>query len=156
MESGNMGHFQIKRGYKSTLLDDAGTPLIPLDDGCWYLTLDTAEVFVALTINDSLNLYKINEAPIDLKEFNDRFDAIEVRLDDIDDRLSSFEENSTSDVLSYIDRSQFPTTGALNKLYIDITENISYRWDANSNEYIALAGDSDIEISLINGGSATN
>lgn len=58
--------FQILRGKKSTLIDENGVALIPQDklvDGFWYLTEDTAEVFVCLDVEGSLKLKKINVTP---------------------------------------------------------------------------------------------
>lgn len=146
-----MNNFQIKCGYKNHLIDEvSGNTLIELEDGCWYLTLDTAEVYVAITRNDSLYLCKINEAPdIDLGPLNDRFDLVENRLNNLETKITE------SDVLSYIDSKQFPTTGSINKIYIDISSNIAYRWDSESSRYISLSTTTeDLDIHIINGGNA--
>ena len=41
-----MGDFQIKKGLKQNLFDDLGNLLITPEEGCWYITTDTFELFV--------------------------------------------------------------------------------------------------------------
>lgn len=53
------GTFQIKRGLRANLCDDYLNPLIQLEDGCWYLCIDTAELFVC---NDGATLTRIKAA----------------------------------------------------------------------------------------------
>lgn len=51
------GIFQIKRGRRANLCDEFLNPLITLEEGCWYLCIDTAELFVS---NDGMSLTKLN------------------------------------------------------------------------------------------------
>lgn len=39
-------HFQIKRGLRERLLDENNKPLITIEEGVWYLTSDSNEVFI--------------------------------------------------------------------------------------------------------------
>ena len=138
--------FEIKRGYKDNLMDKNGSPKIDLQDGCWYLTLDTAEVYVAINLNGVIDLYKINEAPgLNLEEFDERFNALDARVTTLEEK---------GDPLRFAERAQFPTTGATDKLYIAIDENQLYIF--MDNEYIPIgsASSGEIDIQLINGGSA--
>lgn len=64
-----MGDFEIKRGLSTSLFNEDGSIKLPpekLIDGCWYLTTDTAEVYVAFQQADgSFELKKINDNEID-------------------------------------------------------------------------------------------
>lgn len=138
--------FEIKRGYKDNLMDKDGSPKIDLQDGCWYLTLDTAEVYVAINLNGVLDLYKINEAPgLDLEEFNERFDTLEARVSALENK---------GEPIRFAEKNQFPTVGESDKLYIAIDENQLYIF--MDNEYIPIGGSSsdDLNIQVINGGDA--
>lgn len=138
--------FEIKRGYKDRLMDENGSPKINLEDGVWYLTLDTAEVFVAIDLNGVLGLYKINEAPgLNLDEFNEKFDALEARVSVLENK---------GEPLRFAERNQFPTIGESDKLYIAIDENQLYIFI--DNEYVPIGGSSsgEIDIQVINGGDA--
>ena len=133
--------FKIKRGYKRFLIDEENNPLIPLEEGCWYLTLDTAEIYVA--INQELR--KLNESEIDLDIFDERFGSIEERLTNLENK---------SEPLRFAERQQFPTVGEQDKLYIAIDENQLYIFI--DYEYVAIGGSSsgDLDIKVINGGDA--
>lgn len=49
--------FQIKRGLRANLCDEFLNPLIDLEEGCWYLCTDTADLFVS---NDGQSLTQLN------------------------------------------------------------------------------------------------
>lgn len=136
--------FQIKRGYKRFLMDEENNPLIPLEEGCWYLTLDTVEVFVA--INNQLQ--PLNQAQIDIDDYDERFDAIESRLEALENKAAEESE------ITFAEYAQFPSIGEINKLYIALDEKSSYIWDGDS--YVKISGEADIDIKLINGGSAVD
>lgn len=68
------GIFQIKRGLRKNLCDDYLNPLIPLEDGCWYLCTDTAELFVS---NDGLTLTPLNaESTFDSSDIYTQLDEL--------------------------------------------------------------------------------
>lgn len=139
--------FKILRGTKSTLIDENGVALIPEDklvNGYWYLTNDTAEVFVCLEIDGHLILKKINEC-----DTNAEWD--EIRIDDIENRLTAL-ENQESDVLTYASFEAFPTTGRKNTLYVDTATQKSYVW-LNS-KYVPMSGSEYVEPAIIFGGTA--
>lgn len=134
--------FQIKRGYKRFLIDDENNPLIPLEEGCWYLTLDTIEVFVA--INGELK--PLSQAEINIDDYDQRFEDIESRLEALENKADQESE------ITFAEYSQFPSIGEINKLYIALDEKSSYIWDGDS--YVKISGESTSDIKLINGGSA--
>lgn len=143
--------FEIKRGYKNRLMNEDGSPKIELQDGCWYLTLDTAEVFVAITLDGILDLYKINEAPgINLDEFNDRFDSIETRLSALEEKSSDESE------LLFADKNTFPEVGESDKIYIAVDTNEMYIYKDGIYQLISGSSLDPSDISMINGGSASN
>ena len=137
-----MVEFKIKRGYKQYLLDDDNKPLIDIEEGCWYLTLDTVEVFVA--INGKLE--PLNQAQINIDDYDERFDTIESRLDAL--------ENKSNELL-FADRNTFPPEGDPNKIYIAVDKNELYIY--KEGEYQLLSGGStEVDIDIIDGGSAVN
>ena len=140
--------FKILRGNKSTLIDEDGGSKLPpekLVNGYWYLTNDTAEVFVCLDINGQLVLKKINDC-------DDTSDWDEVRIQDIEERLTALESQG-SDVLTYASFDSFPETGRPNTLYVDTAEQKSYIWLDTT--YMLVSGSSEYEEpSIIFGGTA--
>ena len=139
--------FKILRGNKNTLIDENGVVLIPeskLVNGYWYLTNDTAEVFVCLPGNDNhLTLKKINDCCSDWDE---------IRIENIENRLTALEEQE-SDVLTYASFDAFPETGRSNTLYVDTAKQKSYIWLDTT--YVPVGGSSDYEEpSIIFGGTA--
>lgn len=138
--------FKILRGNKSTLIDENGVALIPEDklvNGYWYLTNDTAEVYVCLNIGGHLILKKINEC-------DTTSDWDEVRIEAIEARLTALENSSDVETFGY--RSGFPTTGESNKLYVAVDEQKSYVWV--NDQYMSVGGSDYEEPSVIFGGTA--
>ena len=138
--------FKILRGNKSTLIDENGVALIPeekLVNGYWYLTNDTAEVYVCLNIDGHLVLKKINEC-------DTTSDWDEVRIEEIEARLTALENSSDIETFGY--RSGFPTTGESNKLYVAVDEQKSYVWV--NDQYMSVGGSDYEEPSVIFGGTA--
>ena len=147
--------FKILRGNKSTLIDENGVALIPeekLVNGYWYLTNDTAEVYVCLDINGHLVLKKINDC-------DDTSDWDEVRIQDIEDRLTGLEADHTH---TYGYRKDFPVAGELNHVYVAEDQKRTYIF--TSNGYLPIADKFDTvdhdnnqetpEVRIIYGGSA--
>lgn len=144
--------FKILRGSKATLIDNDGVVLIPenkLVNGYWYLTNDTAEVFVCLEIDGHLTLKKINECDID-NDFN--FDSFETRLQAL--------EAERTHVYGY--RKDFPTVGERDHMYIAEDEHRTYMFADGRYIHIADKFDSEDhdhdpetpEVRVIYGGSA--
>lgn len=137
--------FKILRGTKNTLIDENGVALIPEDklvNGYWYLTNDTAEVFVCLEIDGKLQLRKINDCESDWDE---------IRIENIESRLAALEEQG-SDVLTYASLSAFPLVGHSDTLYIDTSAQKTYVW-INS-DYVPVGGSDYEEPTMIFGGTA--
>ena len=138
--------FKILRGSKDTLIDKQGNSLIPVEklvNGYWYLTNDTAEVYVCLEIDDRLVLKKVNECSGD--------DWDELRIDDIERRLTALEEQGP-DVLTLTNRNAFPSIGQPNVLYVDTEQQQSYVW--MNGTYVVIGGSAYEEPNIIYGGSA--
>ena len=145
--------FKILRGNKSTLIDDNGNCKLPQDklvNGYWYLTNDTAEVYVALEIDGALQLKKINECDINT-DFAD--------LESFEDRLSALEADHTHNI-GY--RADFPAIGELNHIYVANDEKRTYIYTtlgyvhiADQFDYINHDNDTSTpEVRIIYGGSA--
>ena len=144
--------FKILRGNKNSLIDENGVALISpekLVNGYWYLTNDTAEVFVCLDINGKLELKKINDCSEN--ELPD-FESFETRLE-------ALEADRTH---SYGYRKDFPDVGELNHLYIASDQKRTYVYTNGS--YLPIADQFDMEdhdgdpqtaeVRIIYGGSA--
>ena len=126
--------FKILRGNKSTLVDESGNALIPenkLVNGYWYLTNDTAEVYVCLEIEGHLRLKKINECDVE----ND-FPSME----SFEDRLEALEADHTH---HYGYRKDFPTIGEINHLYIAEDQKRTYVY--TNDAYLPIADRFDTE-----------
>lgn len=144
--------FKILRGNKNTLIDENGVVLIPeskLVNGYWYLTNDTAEVFVCLEIDGQLTLKKINEcSENDLPDF-----------ESFETRIEKLEADHTH---NYGYRKDFPVEGEINHLYIAADLKRTYVYTNGS--YLPIADQFDTEdhdnnpdtpeVRIIFGGSA--
>lgn len=127
-----MGDFQIKRGLKQNLFDNDGNLLITPEEGCWYITSDTFELYVCLNGRVS---------PVGMAAISDleRFDQLSERIESI--------------VQNYGYKTSLPTIGEENIVYRVIDENAEYRWDNNSKQYYCVGRDYK-EIQIIHGGNA--
>ena len=138
--------FKILRGNKDTLIDENGVVLIPeskLVNGYWYLTNDTAEVFVCLEFEGHKVLKKINECDSDWDE---------LRIEGIEERITQLEEQGP-DVLTLPSREAFPITGRSNVLYVNTADQKSYIW-LDTDYVLVGGGDGYEEPDVIYGGSA--
>lgn len=120
--------FKILRGNKENLIDENGNSKLPeekLVNGYWYLTNDTAEVFVCLEVDGHLTLRKINECnvPSDFPEF-----------DSFERRLEALEANRTHCLPS---RKEFPAIGEKDHLYI--AENVGRTYVYCNETYLPIA-----------------
>ena len=55
--------------------------------------------------------------------------------------------------IQYESKLNFPNVGSPNLIYVDVSENASYRWDSNTLTYICVGRDYN-EITIISGGNA--
>ena len=149
--------FIIKKGRSTVLFDENGACRISQDKlivNGWYLTTDTAEVYVCLELDGVRQLKKINECNTDI-DFPE--------LESFEERLTALETASKEDnveVFGY--RSGFPTTGVLNRLYIANDEKRTYMYTTEG--YIHIADQFDTvdhdedentpEVRIIFGGTA--
>lgn len=140
--------FVIKKGHSSRLF---GIPQEQLIENGWYLTTDTAEVYVALKQEATglLELKRINECNIDS----------DLDLESFEDRLQSLEADHTH-VHGY--RSNFPEVGEINHIYVANDEKRTYVYTkagythiADTLDYTDHDNDSSTpEVRIIYGGSA--
>jgi hypothetical protein len=145
--------FKILRGNKNTLIDDNGNVLIPenkLVNGYWYLTNDTAEVYVCLEVNGHLTLKKINECDVQ-NDFPN--------MESFEDRLEKLEADHTH---TYGYRKDFPSAGQVNHLYLAEDQKRTYVF--TNGAYLPIAdrfettdydnNSETTEVRIIFGGSA--
>lgn len=139
--------FIIKKGHSSRLFN---IPQEQLIENCWYLTTDTAEVYVALRQeNQLLELKKLNECNIDT----------DLDLESFENRLTALEAERTH-VYGY--RKGFPAIGERDHLYVAEDEHRTYVFSNNRYIHIADKFESEDhddnpetpEIRIIYGGSA--
>ena len=145
--------FSIKKGRSTTLFDIDGNCRIPqekLIENGWYLTTDTAEVYIALRQPDGiLALKKINECNIDT----------DLNLESFETRLEALEVDHTH-VYGY--RKDFPNIGEVNHLYIATDQKKTYVFTMG--QYLPIADQFDYtdhdddpetpDVRIIFGGSA--
>lgn len=140
-----MSSFEIKKGKSTNLFDSNGNCILSPDnlvEGHWYLTTDTAEVYVALRQpNEELVLRKINECNID----------VDFDFEEFDSRLTALEQQERVHTYGY--RNLFPTedNAIEGDMYVAVDEGITYVFFNNS--YRAVSG-SAIEPNVIFGGTA--
>jgi hypothetical protein len=147
--------FKILRGNKSTLIDADGNALIPeskLVNGYWYLTNDTAEVFVCLEIDGHLRLKKINECDVEndfpsMESFEDRLEKLEAERTHIYGYRKGFppEAEAQRDHI-YVATDEKRTYIFVNDQYLPIADQFDYL-DHDNNEATP-------EVRIIYGGSA--
>lgn len=140
--------FIIKKGRSSALFDDSGVCRIAqekLIENGWYLTTDTAEVYVALRSADDnlLHLKKLNECDTD----NDFVD-----LESFDDRLATLEQEEKLHTYGY--RAGFPEVGEEGHMYVAVDEQKTYVYFSNGYLVIGEANDEAATPDVIFGGSA--
>ena len=124
-------NFQIKKGLSTNLFDELGNLLITPEEGCWYITTDTFELYACFD--------GIVKAIGGIADFSDRFDELEEKID--------------TKIQTYGYKSALPTKGEANVMYIVTDENAQYRWSEASSQYYCVGRDYN-EISIIDGGSA--
>lgn len=120
--------FQIKKGLSTNLFDANGKLLITPEEGYWYITTDTFELYAC---------------------FNGILKAVG-GIEDFETRLATLETRTEKIIRTYEEKAQLPKTGELHTLYIVEEDNLSYRWDEDTLSYIALG----VEFSVIDGGAA--
>lgn len=131
-------NFIIKKGLKSKL--DLLSPDQLIENG-WYLTTDTAEVYVALKQESgTLQLKKLNECNID----------IDFDFESFEERLSVLE--SQEKLHTYAEFSQLPSVGVVNHMYAVLDKNATYIY--TSEGYVCV-GNTEDDYDIIHGGSAS-
>lgn len=133
--------FKIKRGLKVNLPETG-------ELGCWYLTIDTNELYTCLD-EKTLILKKVDAAG----SFDPtRVDILETKIAEIEGKIQ--DSSSTKTYSSY---AAFPNVGEENVTYVAVDENAAYRWDSEAGEskhYICIGRDYK-EIKIIDGGDAS-
>ena len=128
-------NFIIKKGRSTVLFDENGACKIPqekLIENGWYLTTDTAEVYVALRqSNGLLELKKINECNIDT----------DLDLESFETRLQALENTERTHVYGY--KYLFPVEGQRDHIYVAEDEHRTYIYA--DNRYIHIADKFDTE-----------
>ena len=146
--------FIIKKGRSTTLFDIDGNCRIPqekLIENGWYLTTDTAEVYVALRQTSGL---------LELKKINDCDTETDFpEMESFEERLTALEAEHTH-VYGY--RKDFPLAGKRDHMYVAEDEHRTYIYA--DNRYIHIADKFDTEdhdddpetpeVRIICGGSA--
>ena len=136
--------FIIKKGRSTVLFDENGACRIPQEKlivNGWYLTTDTAEVYVALKQDSGLiELKKINECDVN----ND------LDLESFEERLTALEEEEVVETYGY--RVGFPTQGETGHIYVAIDEQKTYVWFDNA--YVVVGAAEAESPDLIFGGTA--
>lgn len=126
-----MTEFQIKKGLLSSLMNDQGVCVLPLDkriDGCWYLTTDTTELFIGRGTPEKFELKPLSSSSADIPEVVDSKVSFVASIED----LPSIDPDKET-------------------IYVVNNENASYRWTGTT--YVCMGRDYN-EIKIIDGGTA--
>jgi hypothetical protein len=59
--------FKIRRGLSNELFPEAGkiNPRLKIEEGCWYLCTDTADLYLGVNTGEELTLKRINDKASD-------------------------------------------------------------------------------------------
>lgn len=136
--------FNIKKGLSTNLLDETGKAKIELQEGCWYLTTDTAELYVALMV----------EGVLALKKANDTLESFDKLTEEVNELKTEVASKATIKFVA--NRTSLPITGEQNIVYIIEDENRACAW--NGTHYIWTSKDVPDynDITIIEGGSTTS
>lgn len=131
--------FKIMKGLSANL------PQAQKEEGCWYLTTDTQELYVCL----NNTLHKVSAmGSFDPK----RVDALEGKVKGLESQIK--EASSTK---SYPSFSDLPKEGAENIIYIVEDENAVYRYfNLNGESHYYCVGRDYENIAVIVGGDSSD
>lgn len=88
-----MVDFKIRRGESTTLFSSPGVvnPRLIIEEGCWYLCTDTAELYLGMKLDGTLTLKKINNDGRKPDEGGTSTALLEVQINELKDRLGALE-----------------------------------------------------------------
>ena len=88
-----MVDFKIRRGESTTLFTSPGVvnPRLIIEEGCWYLCIDTAELYLGMRLEGTLTLKKINDDGRKPDEGGTSTALLEVQINELKDRLDTLE-----------------------------------------------------------------
>ena len=151
-----MVDFKIRRGLSTTLFSEPGVinSRLVIEEGCWYLCTDTAELFLGVRGESGLTLKRINgssaadvpsHVPTDPDgEPDDNLAELEFAVGELQDAVAALKEVKLFEEISNI--SELPDTKADGfnpniTYYIQNTENstvTTYIYNEKSGKYIRL------------------
>lgn len=88
-----MVDFKIRRGESTTLFSSPGVvnPRLIIEEGCWYLCTDTAELYLGMKLEETLTLKKINDDGRKPDEGGTSTVLLEAQINELKDRLDTLE-----------------------------------------------------------------
>jgi hypothetical protein len=89
-----MVDFKIRRGESTTLFISPGVvnPRLIIEEGCWYLCTDTAELYLGMKLEGTLTLKKINDGGHgEPDEGGTSTTMLEFQINELKDRLDTLE-----------------------------------------------------------------
>jgi hypothetical protein len=140
-----MVDFKIRRGESTTLFSSPGVvnPRLIIEEGCWYLCTDTAELYLGIKLEGTLTLKKINDDGHDKPdEDGPSTTLLEFQINELKDRLDTLESfelyqeiTSESDLPTDFDSDYFNPNITY---YIRLNDrNVStYIFDAGAQSYL--------------------
>jgi len=84
--------FNINRGLSTVLFSEPGVinPRLIIEEGCWYLCIDTAELFLGVRTNDGLTLKRINESDKNNSDYAEVIEALSTEVATIKASLGNY------------------------------------------------------------------
>lgn len=134
-----MQDFKIRRGPSALLFSEPGiiNPKLVIEEGCWYLCTDTAELFLGISINGELSLKQINE--VDLPDYDTVVNELKKELETIRSTNLYIKITDESDLPTDFDSESFNP----NITYYVILENNkinTFIFDISSQSYLCTSG----------------
>lgn len=109
---------------------------------------DTGQIDSALSMERQINSDFGDLRQVSVSYTGVDTDSIEITVDNTNKTISA---NIVQ--IQYTSKLNFPNVGSERVIYIDTTENATYRWDAENLSYVCVGRDYN-EIEILSGGNA--
>lgn len=144
-----MVDFKIRRGLSTTMFKEPGVinPRLLIEEGCWYLCTDTAELFLGVKVetdseDETFTLKKINgvAAPsVNPDELDEDVNNLKFLVEDLDERVKAIEDIELFQKIAK--EEDLPT----NFDSEDFDPNVTYYIQSENNQISTFIYDNDLQ-----------
>jgi hypothetical protein len=143
-----MVDFKIRRGLSTTMFKEPGVinPRLLIEEGCWYLCTDTAELFLGVKVEtdseEEFTLKKINGVAtpsVNPDEPNEDVNNLKFLVEDLDERVKAIEDIELFQKIAK--EEDLPT----NFDSEDFDPNVTYYIQSENNQISTFIYDNDLQ-----------